>query len=465
MKQILFLLAAVLLLGGCAEEKKTDVRWATFNIRYDNPQDSLNNWQYRKDRVCQFIKDHELDIVGMQEVLHNQFQDLRAGLPEYDGIGVGRDDGKTAGEYAPLFYRKDKYEVLDSNTFWLAENPDSVGMMGWDAVCVRIATWAKFKDKATGKIFMAVNTHFDHVGEEARRQSALLIIRKIKEIVGERPAVVTGDFNVTDASDAYETITTNEFVMKDAYKTAARVTGVDYTFHDFAQFGPIETKPLSRIQKISGANLARNWVMIPHVTFNDDCDITELEDFRKTIGKEWEKSGLKISPLAFIIKAAAEALKAFPTFNSSLDGDNLVLKQYYHIGFAADTPNGLVVPVIKDADKKGLKQIAKELTDLSALARDGKLKPTDMQGATFTISSLGGIGGTGFTPIVNAPEVAILGVCKSQIKPVWNGKEFAPRLMCPLSLSFDHRVIDGAAAARFTVYLGKLLSDVRRLIL
>ena len=234
---------------------------------------------------------------------------------------------------------------------------------------------------------------------------------------------------------------------------------------DFAKFGPIETKPLSRIQKISGANLSRNWVMIPHVTFNDECDITELEDFRKTVGKEWEKSGLKISPLAFIIKAAAEALKAFPTFNSSLDGDNLVLKQYYHIGFAADTPNGLVVPVIKDADKKGLRQIAQELTDLSKLAREGKLKPTDMQGATFTISSLGGIGGTSFTPIVNAPEVAILGVCKSQIKPVWNGKEFAPRLMCPLSLSFDHRVIDGAAAARFTVHLGKLLSDVRRLIL
>ncbi|KMN83263.1 dihydrolipoamide acetyltransferase [Chromobacterium sp. LK11] len=234
---------------------------------------------------------------------------------------------------------------------------------------------------------------------------------------------------------------------------------------DFAKFGPIETKPLSRIQKISGANLSRNWVMIPHVTFNDECDITELEDFRKTVGKEWEKSGLKISPLAFIIKAAAEALKAFPAFNSSLDGDNLVLKQYYHIGFAADTPNGLVVPVIKDADKKGLRQIAQELTDLSKLAREGKLKPTDMQGATFTISSLGGIGGTSFTPIVNAPEVAILGVCKSQIKPVWNGKEFAPRLMCPLSLSFDHRVIDGAAAARFTVHLGKLLSDVRRLIL
>jgi len=234
---------------------------------------------------------------------------------------------------------------------------------------------------------------------------------------------------------------------------------------DFAKFGPIETKPLTRIQKLSGANLHRNWVVIPHVTFNDECDITELEAFRKDIGKEWEKSGLKISPLAFIIKAAAEALKAFPAFNSSLDGDNLVLKQYYHIGFAADTPNGLVVPVIKDVDKKGLKEIAQELTTLSGLAREGKLKPTDMQGATFTISSLGGIGGSSFTPIINAPEVAILGVCKSQIKPVWNGKEFAPRLMCPLSLSFDHRVIDGAAAAKFTVHLGKLLTDIRRLVL
>ncbi|MDF0606040.1 dihydrolipoyllysine-residue acetyltransferase [Neisseriaceae bacterium TC5R-5] len=234
---------------------------------------------------------------------------------------------------------------------------------------------------------------------------------------------------------------------------------------DFSKFGPIESKPLSRIQKISGANLSRNWVRIPHVTFNDECDITELEEFRKQIGKEWEKSGLKISPLAFIIKAAAEALKVFPNMNSSLDGDNLILKQYYHIGFAADTPNGLVVPVIKNADQKGLKEIAQELISLSALAREGKLKPTDMQGASFTITSLGGIGGTSFTPIINAPEVAILGVCKSQIKPVWNGKEFAPRLMCPLSLSFDHRVIDGAAAARFTVHLGKLLSDVRRLIL
>jgi pyruvate dehydrogenase E2 component (dihydrolipoamide acetyltransferase) len=234
---------------------------------------------------------------------------------------------------------------------------------------------------------------------------------------------------------------------------------------DFAKFGPTESVPLSRIKKISGANLLRNWVMIPHVTFNDDADITELEAFRKEIAKEWEKEGVKPSPLAFIIKAAVDALKAFPEFNSSLDGDNLVLKKYYNIGFAADTPNGLVVPVIKDADKKGIKEITKELGELSKLAREGKLKPTDMQGATFTISSLGGIGGTGFTPIVNAPEVAILGVCKSQMKPVWNGKEFAPRLMCPLSLSFDHRVIDGAAGARFTVHIAKMLGDLRRLIL
>lgn len=246
-KQILALLAAALLLGSCAEQAKVNVRWATFNIRYDNPQDSLNNWQYRKERVCQFIKDQGLDVVGMQEVLHNQFEDLRKGLPGYEGIGVGRDDGKKAGEYAPLFYRKDKYEVLDSNTFWLAENPDSAGMMGWDAACVRIATWAKLKDRVTGKVFMAVNTHFDHVGEEARRQSALLIIRRIKEIVGTRPAVVTGDFNVTDASDAYKTITTNEFVMKDAYKEAARVIGVDYTFHDFARIPAEECEKIDFI--------------------------------------------------------------------------------------------------------------------------------------------------------------------------------------------------------------------------
>ena len=234
---------------------------------------------------------------------------------------------------------------------------------------------------------------------------------------------------------------------------------------DFSKFGEVEVKELSRIKKISGQNLSRNWVMIPHVTVNEEADMTELEEFRKALNKEWEKAGVKVSPLAFIIKASVTALKAFPEFNSSLDGDNLVLKKYYNIGFAADTPNGLVVPVIKDVDQKGLKEISQELTELSKKAREGKLKPQEMQGACFTISSLGGIGGTGFTPIVNAPEVAILGVCKSQIKPVWNGKEFAPRLMCPLSLSFDHRVIDGAAGMRFTVFLANLLKDFRRVVL
>ena len=234
---------------------------------------------------------------------------------------------------------------------------------------------------------------------------------------------------------------------------------------DFSKFGEVEVKELSRIKKISGQNLSRNWVMIPHVTVNEEADMTELEEFRKALNKEWEKAGVKVSPLAFIIKASVTALKAFPEFNSSLDGDNLVLKKYYNIGFAADTPNGLVVPVIKDVDKKGLKEISQELTELSKKAREGKLKPQEMQGACFTISSLGGIGGTGFTPIVNAPEVAILGVCKSQIKPVWNGQEFEPRLMCPLSLSFDHRVIDGAAGMRFTVFLANLLKDFRRVVL
>lgn len=234
---------------------------------------------------------------------------------------------------------------------------------------------------------------------------------------------------------------------------------------DFTKFGEVEVKELSRIKKISGQNLSRNWVIIPHVTVNEDADMTELENFRKVLNKEWEREGVKLSPLAFIIKASVSALKAFPEFNSSLDGDNLILKKYYHIGFAADTPNGLVVPVIKDVDKKGLKEISKELTELSKKAREGKLKPQEMQGACFTISSLGGIGGTGFTPIVNAPEVAILGVCKSQMKPVWNGSSFEPRLMCPLSLSFDHRVIDGAAGMRFTVYLANLLKDFRRITL
>ena len=234
---------------------------------------------------------------------------------------------------------------------------------------------------------------------------------------------------------------------------------------DFAKFGEVEVKELSRIKKISGQNLSRNWVMIPHVTVHDEADMTELENFRKQLNKEWEREGVKLSPLAFIIKASVAALKAFPEFNSSLDGDNLVLKKYFHIGFAADTPNGLVVPVIKDVDKKGLKEISIELGELSKKAREGKLKPQEMQGACFTISSLGGIGGTGFTPIVNAPEVAILGVCKSQMKPVWNGSDFEARLMCPLSLSFDHRVIDGAAGMRFTVFLANLLKDFRRISL
>jgi pyruvate dehydrogenase E2 component (dihydrolipoamide acetyltransferase) len=234
---------------------------------------------------------------------------------------------------------------------------------------------------------------------------------------------------------------------------------------DFSKFGEIEVKELSRIKRISGQNLARNWVMIPHVTLHEDADMTDLEAFRKQLNKEWERAGIKVSPLAFIILACVKALQEFPEFNSSLDGDNLILKKYIHIGFAADTPNGLVVPVIKNADQKGLKEITQELADMSKRAREGKLKPQEMQGASFTISSLGGIGGTGFTPIVNAPEVAILGVCKSQIKPSWNGKEFEPRLQCPLSLSFDHRVIDGAAGMRFLVFISQLLADFRRVSL
>ena len=234
---------------------------------------------------------------------------------------------------------------------------------------------------------------------------------------------------------------------------------------DFAKFGPIERKEMSRIKKISGANLLRNAIMIPAVTNHDDADITELEAFRVSTNKENEKSGVKVTMLAFLIKACVSALKKFPEFNSSLDGDALIYKNYWHIGFAADTPNGLVVPVIKDADKKGVLQISQEMGELAKKARDGKLGPADMTGATFTISSLGGIGGRYFTPIINAPEVAILGVCKSQMEPVWNGKEFVPRLMLPLSLTWDHRVIDGAAAARFNAYLGQILADFRRVML
>jgi len=241
---------------------------------------------------------------------------------------------------------------------------------------------------------------------------------------------------------------------------------------DFSKFGEIETKPLSRIQKLSGANLARNWAMIPHVTQHDEADITELEALRVALNEENAKAiakgaSPKLTMLAFIIKASVAALQKYPTFNASLDADGtrLVLKKYFHIGFAADTPNGLVVPVVRDCDRKGVLEIAAETAELAAKAREGKLGPADMQGGCFSISSLGGIGGTAFTPIINAPEVAILGVSRSAMKPVWNGKEFAPRLMLPLSLSYDHRVIDGAAAARFTSYLSQVLADLRRLLL
>ncbi|MGN6223926.1 dihydrolipoyllysine-residue acetyltransferase [Pseudoxanthomonas sp.] len=236
---------------------------------------------------------------------------------------------------------------------------------------------------------------------------------------------------------------------------------------DFSKFGEVEVQPLSRIKKISGANLARNWAMIPHVTQHDHADITDLEALRVALNKENEKAGIKLTMLAFLMKASVAALKKFPEFNASLDasGENLTLKKYFHIGFAADTPNGLVVPVIRDVDKKGVNELAAETSELAKKARDGKLGPADMSGGCFSISSLGGIGGTAFTPIVNAPEVAILGVSKSSIQPVWDGKQFAPRMLLPLSLSYDHRVIDGASAARFTAYLAQLMGDLRRVLL
>jgi len=251
---------------------------------------------------------------------------------------------------------------------------------------------------------------------------------------------------------------------------ASGVTGLDlapWPVVDFEQYGPVERVQRSRIQRISGPNLARNWVMIPHVTHNDEADITELEAWRKQLNAEQGRDGAKVTLLAFLVKAAVAALKEFPTFNAALDGDELVLRRYYNIGFAADTPGGLVVPVIREADVKGIIEIAAELGALAAKARDGKLSPADMSGGTFTISSLGGIGGTSFTPIINAPEVAILGVTRAAIRPVWdaNAETFLPRLMVPLSLSYDHRVIDGAAAARFVVHLVKVLSDLRRALL
>jgi pyruvate dehydrogenase E2 component (dihydrolipoamide acetyltransferase) len=266
-------------------------------------------------------------------------------------------------------------------------------------------------------------------------------------------------------------------VMKGQVQTAAQKASrsspgsgaglglLDWPKVDFTKFGSIERRPMGRIKKISGANLHRNWVMIPHVTNHDDADITELEAFRVLTNKEHEKSGVKVTMLAFLIKACVSALKKFPEFNTSLDGDELVYKHYFHMGFAADTPNGLMVPVIRDADQKGVMQISQEMSDLAKKAREGKLSSTEMTGACFTISSLGGIGGRYFTPIINAPEVAILGVCKSQMQAVWDGKTFQPRLMLPLSLSWDHRVIDGALAARFNAYLAQILADFRRVLL
>ena len=251
---------------------------------------------------------------------------------------------------------------------------------------------------------------------------------------------------------------------------AAKGAGLDllpWPDVDFSKFGPVEMKPLSRIRKIAGANLHRNWVMIPHVTQFDEADITDLEAFRKQNTAVTEKQGFKLTMLAFLIKASVTALRQHPEFNASLDktGANLVIKKYFHVGVAVDTPDGLVVPVVRDADRKGVFDLARELSEISKLAREKKLKPGDMQGGTFSISSLGGIGGTAFTPIINAPEVAILGVAKSVIRPMWNGSEFAPRLMLPLALSYDHRVIDGAAAARFTAYLTSVLADIRRTLL
>ncbi len=240
---------------------------------------------------------------------------------------------------------------------------------------------------------------------------------------------------------------------------------LDMPVFDFAKYGAIETTPLSRIQKISGANLHRNWVTIPHVTQFDEADITDMEAFRKQLGAEYAKQNIKITPLAFMLKAVVGALQKFPKFNASLDGENLVLKQYFHIGVAVDTPDGLMVPVLRDVDKKGIVQLAQELAEISAKAREKKITAADMQGGCFTISSLGGIGGTAFTPIINAPEVAILGVSRSCMKPVYQDGVFVPRLMLPLSVSYDHRVIDGAAAARFTAYLAQVLSDIRRLAL
>jgi pyruvate dehydrogenase E2 component (dihydrolipoamide acetyltransferase) len=320
----------------------------------------------------------------------------------------------------------------------------------------------------------AINTKLPHASPSIRRQARELGV-PLGEVKGSGPhgriqEIDLQGFVKSVMAGAVQTLA--QKAIAPAASSAAAAGGafpglLAWPKVDFEKFGPIERKDMSRIKKISGANLHRNWVVIPHVTNHDDADITELEAFRVSTNKENEKNpaAVKVTMLAFMIKAAVAALKKFPEFNASLDGDQLVLKSYYHIGFAADTPNGLVVPVIKDADKKGIFQISQEMGELAKKARDGKLGPAEMSGGCFTISSLGGIGGRYFTPIINAPEVAIMGVCKSQIEPKWDGKAFQPRLMLPLSLSWDHRVIDGAAAARFNVYFASLLADFRRIVL
>lgn len=258
-QNIVFLLIIACLIWGCTSfQKKTSIRYATFNIRYDNPDDSLNNWKYRKDSVCRFILNQGLEIIGMQEVLHGQLYDLLQGLPGYSMVGVGREDGKTKGEYAPLFYRTDRFELLDNQTFWLSQYPDSVGFIGWDGACTRIATWAKLKDKTSGKVFMAVNTHFDHVGTEARRQGALLIISRIKEIAGDYPAILTGDLNVSDQWEAYQTLTTSEYVLKDAYRIAECTEGVEYTFHDFGRVSDEQREKIDFIFVSSGIRVLKS---------------------------------------------------------------------------------------------------------------------------------------------------------------------------------------------------------------
>ena len=234
MRKFLCICLVVLLWQGCTSRQKVQLNCATFNMRYDNAADSLNNWRYRKDRIAQFVQERQLDVMGTQELLHSQYEQLKKLLPEYEGVGVARDDGKEDGEYAAIFYRKERFECLESSTFWLSETPEVVGKAGWDAACVRIATWAKLREKQSGEVFMVVNTHFDHEGTEARRQSALLIIRKIQELAGNIPAILTGDLNVDDESEAYRTITTNEFVLRDAHKIADSVKGVNYSYHAFA---------------------------------------------------------------------------------------------------------------------------------------------------------------------------------------------------------------------------------------